>query len=416
MKLYSDNKGFSTLIAMVLIISIGLVVASGIALIVLNNLKIARDYTLSKQSYYTAEAGVEDVLVRLKNNLPYSPTYSLDINGGTASISVETDPLFPSQRHIISEGDVNERIRKLDTKVSTNTQGISFAYAIHAGEGGFELKNNATVVGTVYSNQNIDGQNKLSSSITGEVWAVGTISDVTVVEDAHADTINNSIINQDAYYVNGNISGTTVDGTEHPNSPAVPIVDLFDIDYDFWRGESQSGGIISNDYTINSDIGFGPKKVEGNLFIDNNVTVTLDGPLWVTGNLTFGNNSLMKLASSYGENSTVLIVDGTIDVSNNSNILGSGTEGSYVMAISTSSSMDESNPAINVSNNVDGAVFFSPNGLSRIRNNVQIKEVSGKKILIDNNAQIIYETGLADAKFTSGPSGGWGLNDWRETE
>lgn len=416
MKLFSENKGFSTLIAIVIIISVGMVVASGIALIVLNNIKVARDYTLSKQSYYNSEAGVEDALVRLKNNIPYSSSYSLNLNGGSTLVSVEADPLLPDHMHIISEGEMNERIRKLDVKVRTSSQGISFAYAIHAGNGGFELKNNAAILGTVYSNQNITGQNKISSRVTGEAWASGAVSVVTIEEDVHANTINDAIINKDAYYENGNISGTTVSGVEYPNSPAVPAVDLPIIDYDFWRGIAQSGGVISNDYTINSDIDFGPKKIDGNLFIDNNITVTMQGPLWVTGDFSFGNNSLLQLDNSFGDNSSVIIVDGNLDVSNNSNIVGSGSEGSYILVVSTSSSLDENVPAINVSNNVDGAVFYSPNGISRIRNNVQIKEVTGRKIVVDNNAQIIYETGLADAKFSSGPSGGWVLSDWREVE
>ena len=51
-----------------------------------------------------------------------------------------------------------------------------------------------------------------------------------------------------------------------------------------------------------------------------------------------------------------------------------------------------------------------------LSNTISIKEASAYKIQLSNSAKIIYETGLANLLFTSGPSGGYSIESWREQE
>jgi hypothetical protein len=371
---------------------------------------------MSSQSYYTAESGVEDILVRIKKSLPYSSSYSLDVGEGSTAVDIETDLIDPNKRHIISEGDVENRIRKLDVTARISSEEIGFHYAILSGDGGFQLRNNAVIQGNVYSNQNITGQNQINSVITGDAWAVGTVSTAKVEIDSHANAFEGCNILGDAYYENGNIVDTTVGGTEYPDSPPVPVVPLPDIDYDYWRGRAASGGTITGDYTINSDTNLGPKKIDGDLTINNLVTVTLTGTVWVTGELSIKENAIVRLDSTFGGNSSLIISDNKTDVENNVQLLGSGESGSYLLFISTDTSLDPADPALKVSNNAEAAVFYAPFGVLRVNQNIQVKAVTGKAIYVDNGAEVIYESGLADAVFTSGPGGGWEIIDWRDVE
>jgi hypothetical protein len=47
---------------------------------------------------------------------------------------------------------------------------------------------------------------------------------------------------------------------------------------------------------------------------------------------------------------------------------------------------------------------------------MKIREATGYKLYLDNNAEIEYEVGLEDTTFSSGPSGGWDVVSWEEIE
>mgnify|MGYP003343766782 FL=1 len=76
-----------------------------------------------------------------------------------------------------------------------------------------------------------------------------------------------------------------------------------------------------------------------------------------------------------------------------------------------------SNSAIDIDNNILGDVLvYAGHGAIEMENNASLKEVTGYKIRIKNNAQVIYETGLASLLFTSGPGGGYEIESWDEVE
>jgi len=51
-----------------------------------------------------------------------------------------------------------------------------------------------------------------------------------------------------------------------------------------------------------------------------------------------------------------------------------------------------------------------------MENNAILKEVSAYKIHLKNNAEVVYETGLANVLFSSGPGGGFEIKSWMEIE
>ena len=300
---------------------------------------------------------------------------------------------------------------------------------------------------------NANSVSKYSSDWNGESWTTDAVGDyeykawigglstsvdgLTIGGDTYAHEIINSTIAGDAYYKI--ISGSTVGGTSYPGSPDPPIADLPISDGNIadWKTDALSYGIldsslcnIGTDITINGGklvcpAGFDPET---------GVIITLKGTLWIEGDLTLENNNRLVLDSSYGDNSGIIIVDnpgnestsGKILIENNIIICGSqglnvakdgcaDSNETYILMLSTHSGADSSY-AIEVRNNADGAIFYAHNGIAHIKNNANLKEVTAYKLSLEEGAKVTYESGLANASFSSGPGGGWDIDSWNEIE
>lgn len=245
----------------------------------------------------------------------------------------------------------------------------------------------------------------ITGSITGITIGTG------LTGDAYAHTVNSSTIRGTNYCKvgsgnNKSCNTTLADSVE----VAMPISDQNIQD---WKDAGTSGGVYSGNYVFNSSAGsLGPKQITGNLSITNNATLTITGTIWVQGNLNISNNVIVKLASGYGSAEGMIIVDGTVTLSNNASFLGSGTSGSYVMVLSTSNSPS----AITVGNNAGAVILYAANGTIDVANNAKAKSLTANYIHLNNNATITYDSGLANSNFSSGPSGSWNVKSWKESE
>ncbi len=246
-----------------------------------------------------------------------------------------------------------------------------------------------------------------------KVWTGGVVTkidNVDVYEDAHANTINSAAITGDAYYQTK--TSTTVGGTSYPGTPDPGPIDMpiSDALIEQWKSEATAGGTITGDVTYDGTSNtLGPKKITGNLTVTNNASLTMNGTIYVVGNVTLSNNAVVSLATGYGSNSGMLVADGKIDVGNNVSFNGSGTAGSYVMVLTTNTSLDVASPAMTLSNNSTNSIFYASDGMISVSNNATLKEVTGFKLYLQNNAAVQYESGLANVNFSSGPGGSWVL-------
>lgn len=202
--------------------------------------------------------------------------------------------------------------------------------------------------------------------------------------------------------------------TENPPQEALPLSDGVIAD---WKVDALGGGIHSGDYILtNGAVGsLGPKKIEGNLTIDNGALLTITGSLWVTGNVVIQNNAIARLDSGYGTNSGLIVADGTIHSQNNAVFEGVGGD-SYILLLTTRDAKTE--VSITVDNNALGVIYYAARSRIRFLNNASAKEATAWGIDLDNNAFITYESGLANTNFTSGPGGGWQLKkgSWRQIQ
>ena len=155
----------------------------------------------------------------------------------------------------------------------------------------------------------------------------------------------------------------------------------------------------------------GPAKINGNLSITGGAELTLTGTIWVTGNISLTGGAIIRLASSYGTNDGVIITDGYVSLSGNSEFYGSGEPGSYPFLVTTSSCPDDAscggNNAISFGGGSGTVGLVAQNGTIHITGGSALKAVVAKTIEMSGGAELIYDSGLVNSHFSSGPGGSW---------
>lgn len=227
-------------------------------------------------------------------------------------------------------------------------------------------------------------------------------------------------------------------GTAHSDypDPAVVAMPLSSGNIADWEAAASEAGDLnsalcassSDNITLNAGVlncDFAPSS--------SNLVITLNGTVWIKGDASLPNNAIVQLASGYGANSGIIIADapnpsakGKINTGNGTLICGSqgynsgnppackASNSSYIMMLSTYSGTGN---AINISNNASGAIYYAFSGTANVSNNASnVKEVTAYKLNLENGSSVTYESGLANAAFSSGPGGGWAINNWNETE
>lgn len=237
----------------------------------------------------------------------------------------------------------------------------------------------------------------------------------------HANTITgNMTISKDAYYQTLG-SSVTVQGAKYPGSadPPPTVFPISDANVTDWKNQAEAGGTSG---AVNGcTMMLGPKKIDGNLTLGNGCTVTVKSPLWIKGNISAGNTTKFVLDSSFGGASGVIIVDGTTTLGNGSNLLGSGTAGSYLMLFSTfdsrisgggnvcSGGSESGQAAVDTGNSSISGILYAPKGIVNLANGASFKEITAWSIAMGNGAILNYDTGFASTVFSAGPSGSYSL-------
>jgi len=269
----------------------------------------------------------------------------------------------------------------------------------------------------------------------------GLVDSMVVYGDVRANTITNTQICGDAYYksidsfslnflnnpTNTPCPNPLTPGTGYPNSPdpAPAPMPISDANINTWKADAAAGGTITGSYTVNSDVSLGPIKITGDLVLANsNKKLTVTGVIYVQGNLDLNNNSSIACDSSFGENSCIIVVDGWIHTRNNAGLSGSGSSNSFLMFISNlncdgsglQTGCTDHSGAIDVHNDATGAIFYAPYGMVNLHDGVNVSQVTSYKIRVDDAATITYDSGIPNANFSSGPSAGWKIYNWKEIQ
>ena len=239
----------------------------------------------------------------------------------------------------------------------------------------------------------------------GTITSIRGGNDFQVNNDVHANTIENLTIGRDAYYQT--IINSTVAGSQRPGSadPPPKVFPISEANVTEWKNQAQANNLT----TPVCSLMWGPGKYTGNIVLGNNCLITVKSPIWITGNLTYGNSNTFRLSSEYGSTSGLIIVDGRVDLGNSNRLEGTGVGSSLLMMLTTYDSRPNNDDAITIGNVGNTGVFYADKGIINPGNSNQFKELTAWKIRLTNNSTINYETGLSSTLFTSGPSGSYTL-------
>ncbi|MDP2720822.1 MAG: hypothetical protein Q8O75_02680 [bacterium] len=422
-----------------------LVVALGV--VAFNEVKKLNNVVKSAQSYYVAEAGIEDVVTRVKNKMiyPNPGTYSFPVGQGTAEVTISGSL---ENLSIVSKGDVANRIRKVAVNLTSlpSETDVDFNYGVQVGDGGLSMKSNSEVTGGVFANGPIFCPSGCGGGVTlpkivgdafsavpagstgiGQNLAIKKSAPGATDGNGHANTIRSVTADGTLYCKTGSGNNKVCDTSEDdPEPQSLPVSDST---INTWKSWAAAGG-EQGDTTIpgGTTSSIGPRKINGNLTINSNSTLIVTGTIWVTGNITVNSNSLILLHSSFGADGSAVVLagdtgnTGQIVINSNVTICGSNggvlgscnTEnGSYIMFLSTFP-FDPTQDAILAYSNILTSILYANNGAIRLNSNVRVKEVTGYGLRLESDATVTFETGLGSVVFTTGPGAVFKINSWEE--
>lgn len=422
----SPQSGQAVITAVVFFLLVSTTIVMGVINPVLRQVKQADDFARTRASLFVSQSVNEDAMYRLKNNKKFTSPSTFTLNGYTATATSTT---VADGIQIYSSGGGFNLVRNIKTHLTTGSR-VSFNYGVQTGVGGFTLQNAAAVIGNVFSNGRIIGSG--STRIKGDVISAGPagwIEGVYATSSAYAHVIVDSTIERNAYYKT--ISNTWVAGKRFPGSPDIATTSLpiSDATISAWEADAEAGGVISSPcpYTVITAVTIGFKKINCDMFIGSMAVVTLTGPLWVAGDILFENAATVRIDPSLQNKSIAVIADNPADRRNRSTIImrnivtvQSDNLASQVLFVSQNASAEQgdNNKAMILYNSVSGnVVLYAGHGAIEVNNSIgPLKGVTAYHLLLKNFSRITYDTGLANLLFTSGPSGGYVFDKWREVE
>jgi hypothetical protein len=426
------KKG-SILLLTLVFLGIFVTVSAALLSYITASLKAERTTMAAAQALAIAEGAMDNAASQINQNLSYAGEIDTSLGNGTFTVTIAN--VDSTTKRVTATGYVPNRTNPIATKtikatIALSNDVISFHYGIQAGNGGFTLSNSASITGNVFAGGPVIGTGNnfvygdvVSSGANGLVYGIHATSSVYAHTIGTAGTA--TTIDKDAYYVTK--TNATVSGTSHPNSPDQDTVDLPISDEQIaeWESEAAAGGTISScdasgNYSVTTNTSLGPIKIACNLVIkSSSAVVTITGPLWVTGNITFQTGPTVKIDPALGNQNVAIIADnpsnqtgsGLISVGQSTVFQGSGAANSFVFLISQNRSAEQggSTVAVSMAQGASALVAYAAHGLLTLSQSVSVKEATGYRISLSQSANVTYDTGLPSTVFKTGPGGSWAV-------
>jgi len=436
------KKG-SVLVAILLILTGLMTIAVALTSAVSSSsIKIQKQYKrLSALSY--AEAGVNKGLWKINTgDLAYATgsngILESDLSGGQYRVKITSCAGVVDCKYIESTGflpteakpDATKTVRVKINGVQNMTT-LNFNYSAQSNANQISLSNNAIIKGSAYSNGPIYLEN--GSTITGNATSSGSTPTTSYISGTNGSKING---NAAAYVITPSSMVKGMKTTSaYPATQGTPIAPA-DIENTVtaWESTATAGSVYNGNKNISgTNNSLGPIQINGDLNLSNNAELKVTGTIWVQGNINVSNNAKIYLDPSFGNNSGVIIADnktnradwtkGLINLSNNAVISGTDKNNpktpSFLLMFSTQApkapaqpSNWKSYPAISVSNNVLGGVYYAPYGSYAQSNVAQVRAVVANGIVLNNNATLDYDGNWGNSGISTGPAGKWTITEW----
>jgi hypothetical protein len=441
------NQGFAAVLTVFVIGLCSILVGASLTFVSYQGSIMSRAEVDSSQAFYAAQAGIEEGFSQILRNATYGNPgpagYSFAVGNADVTFSITGSD---SERTIASIGSFGNHVRRISVVARNTSVHPGFLQAVHAGQGGFEMRHNTLITGkggttgNVYSNSYVKGAKQdftsgtyvcknAASKINGSVWAVGAVErlastddGICVVEDIRAGSLLNCAAAGNLFGPAAPASGCTAKGS-YTFEPAPAPLDLPDMGIgdmkDYLTGQNNifNGNCVADGSGSASDCTYGTGKlanqiITGNLIKPSNLTLTIAGPVWIQGNATFDSNGGVNIDPA-ATVSQLTVVDGRIISNSNVTFASNGT--AFLLFVST---LDPgvpptdpgfcTIPAITIASNSQSVLFYAQKGCVSITSNSTFKgAVLGEKILLENNSTIEYDPALSAAVFGLTASGGW---------
>lgn len=187
----TNQSGFAALYLTLLILTASLALTASIFVLNLTQQKDTQNTVRSSQSYYLAEAGIEDAILRIKNSMPISSNYTVTIGSEQAAVSIASPN--SNTRVIRAIGTKGNVSKTLEAQLSIQSVNPEFFYGAQAGAGGIELDNLSGITGNVFSNGSIGAEPGTEITGTVQVSGVGNKIDGAVIgENAYVNICDDS--------------------------------------------------------------------------------------------------------------------------------------------------------------------------------------------------------------------------------
>lgn len=375
--LSSANRGQAALLAVIFFVALTLAMLGGFSALAFAELRAARVAERSKQSYVFAEGALEDALYRVRSGMQVAETLTY-ADGVLRATSAVTDTIDGKLVVVIAAQPLAERsvAAALSPPVPT-----VFNYASQVGDFGLEMFSSTVINGNVFTNGNILGFS--NSRINGDAMAAGTISSPAPI-----------------------ITGAR---SEKVAAVALPVIDTA-----YWEAQANI-----NNNPINGDAQYnggshtlGPRRINGNLTLNDGAQLTITGPLYITGDLSLGSNTVIGLDASFASSSKVALVEGTINFDINASAVATGASPpGYLILVSL-----RSGDAIELNANTQvAAIPYAPNGWVSMNSNSNTTAIAGRGIRLNSNARLNYDLGLLNVPLHQGTTPeNWIIGQWGE--
>lgn len=373
---------------------------------------------LNKVEFYIKKVGTPgDVIVTIRNDSSGNPgstvlaTGTLSANSVTTSygwinVSFATNPVLVAGTTYWLVIDASSNASRYYT-IGANNSGYGSGLG-KIGRLGTSWSSTTPAGLDYFFKIYLGGVNGLIAGSSGSQWNqlhIGTVSGT-----AQANTVNYTHATGNIYCQNGTGNNKSCTVQSDPVYIAFPVSDA---NIEAWKTEAEAGGIHNGGIAVGyAGTTMGPRKIVGDLSVSGGGILTVTGTLWVTGNVTLNGGGRIVLASAYGSNDGVIVSDGDVSISGGGQATGSGTAGSYLMILTTSSS----NTAMTINGGAGAVIAYAPNGTIAISGGASLKEATGYKMTVGGGSSITYESGLTNNNFSSGPGGTWNISSWAESE
>ena len=247
-----QERGAALLLFVLLFMSVSLGMTMLIGKIIYDEFAVYRFLEKGKASFFAVEAGLDDAVYRYREgSLDYSSNESFFVSG----IPVETEVsigVVSDETVITAVANNASSVRKGEVTLVVG-EGVSFGFGLHSGNGGIRMLNTSGVIGNIFSNGQVVGSSNTQNNVYGSVISAGNnglIESLHATGTARANTIDDSVIDDDAYYQT--ITSTFVSGALCPNPNCHPGSDnkaprafpISDSEISAWKTEIEDTGII----------------------------------------------------------------------------------------------------------------------------------------------------------------------------